>query len=144
MKLRDKLLPAADPLGLIPPERIAELRALAREKASAKLRKAAEDKFLAAETLAVERELDPRPEYEMHDIVIDVAEHTEYIRIDGRHFYYGQRYTVEKPIYDQLLEIISRGWKHEREISSPSQHIRSMNRNAVLHGSTSSQGAVTF
>jgi len=143
-RLREKLLPPTDPLRLITPERMVEIRAEAREKAIDKLRKKAEESFLAAEMQAAEREFDPKPEYEMRDIVIDVAEHTEYIRIDGKQYYYGQRYRVPKPVYDQLVEIIARGWQHEREISAPSNTIRSMNRNAVLHGTSSTQGAVTF
>jgi len=147
MNLKDKLraqLQAPDPLGLISPERMDELRAQAREKVKEKARKAAEEAFLESETQALERAANPKPEYEMRSIIIDVAEHTDAIRIDNQYFFYGQRYEVPKPVYDQLQEIISRGYAHEREISVPNRRIMSMNRNAVLHGADNAGGGVSF
>lgn len=135
MSLSKKLLLHEDPLGLLSAERIAELRHEAMVKVQAKLLKAAEDKFLADEIKRLEREADPKPEYEMRSIVIDCADHTEYIRLDDKYYFYGHRYDdVPKPVYDQLQEILARGFAHEREISIPTRQIRSMNRNAVLQG----------
>lgn len=134
MAISKKLSPVVDTLGLITPERMEELRAEAREKVKAKLRKEAEIKLRSQFEEEIERELDPRPEYEMRSIVIDCAEHTECIRIDGKYFFYGQRYDVEKPIYDQLIDMIARGWAHEKEISAPSGRVRSLNRGTVIHG----------
>lgn len=132
-KLRQKLVSsgAIDPLGLISPERMEVLRAEAKEKALVKLRKRAEEEFLARETELAERELNPKPEHELRNIIIDVAEHTEYIRIDGKQFYYGHSYTVEKPVYDQLQDIMARGWRHNAEISNPTAGIRSKGRYSV-------------
>lgn len=145
MKLRDKLNPPVDLLGLITPERMAEIRAEARDKVKEKLRKKAEAELLAQEMKSFEQELDPKPEYELRDIIIDAADHTEYLRIDGQQFYYGQKYTVTRPVYDQLVDMLSRGWQHEREISVPSRRVHSMNRGAVLHGAADvSQGSVRF
>ena len=145
MSLGKKLLgdERPDPLGLISPERMEQLRAEAREKVQAKLRAAAEKKFVDAEMLRMEQEADPKPEYEMREIIIDAAEHTSVIRIDNQHFHYGQKYSVPKPVYDQLTDILARGWAHEREISVPSTRVRSNNRGVVLHGS-SSQGGTGF
>ena len=138
MSLKDKLLAKqqenVDPLGLITPERMEELRAQARESVKKKAREKAEAAFLAVETKALEQAADPKPEHEMRSIIIDVAEHTSVIRIDNQYFFYGQRYEVPRPVYDQLQEIIARGFSHEREISVPNRRIMSMNRNAVLHG----------
>lgn len=129
-----------DPLGLITPEREEQLRAEARKKVQEKLRKKAEADLLEALMEETERELMPKPEYEMRSIVIDVAEHTAYIKLDNRYYFYGQRYDVPKPVYDQLVEIIARGWRHEKEISAPSGP-RSNNRNVTLHGNVDMQGA---
>ena len=139
MSLGKKLL-HEDRLGLISPERMAEITAEAKEKVKEKLRKAAEAKLLDSEMTRIEREADPRPEYEMRSIIIDCAEHTDVIRIDNQHFYYGQKYEVSKPVYDQLIDIMSRGFMHEREISTPTRAIRSMNRGVVLHGADQGQG----
>ena len=148
MSFKDKLgvsVPGpSDPLGLIPPERLAELREEARIKAKAKLQKKQEDAFLAKETERFERELDPRPEYEMRSIVIDAADHTDVIRIDNQYFFYGQKYDVPKPIYDQLNEILQRGWAHEREISVPTRRVMSNNRGVVLHGADNSGNGARF
>ena len=143
MSLKDKLLAqqgAVDPLGLITPERMDELRQQAREAVKAKMRKKAEDAFLARETKVLEQEADPKPEYEMRSVIIDVAEHTDAIRIDNQYFHYGQRYEVTKPVYDQLMEIMARGFAHEREISVPNRRTMSMNRGVVLHGDADSGG----
>lgn len=144
MSLKDKLLAKqaanVDPLGLITSERMEELRSEARAKVKEDARKKAEAAFLARETKALEQEQNPKPEYEMRSIVIDVAEHTDAIRIDNQYFFYGQRYEVTKPVYDQLQEIIARGFAHEREISVPNRRTMSMNRGVVLHGDADSGG----
>ena len=142
MSLKDKLSgDKPDPLGLISSERMAELREKARANVTAKLAKKAEDEFLKDEEKRLEREADPRPEYELRQIVIDAADHTDCIRIDGQYFFYGQKYTVAKPIYDQLQDILARGWAHEREISVPTRRVLSNNRGVVLHGADNTGGA---
>ena len=145
MSLKDKLGgdKKADPLGLIPGERLQELRDEARIKARAKLQKEAEDKFLSAEIERQTRELDPKPEHERRTILIDAADHTSVIRLDNQYFFYGQQYEVTKPVYDQLQDILSRGWAHEKEISAPSRRVFSNNRGAVLHG-TGNEGGARF
>lgn len=142
MSFKDKLSgdEKPDPLGLISPERMAELRAKAKENVAKKLAAKAEADFLKEEEKRLEREADPRPEYEMRQIVIDAADHTDVIRIDGQYFFYGQKYTVTKPVYDQLQEILARGWAHEREISVPTRRVMSNNRGVVLHGTDNSGG----
>lgn len=135
MSLKDKLIAQRpDPLGLISEERMEELRAKARENVAKKLAEKAEKEFLAKEEKRLEQEADPKPEYELRDIIIDAADHTDVIRIDGQYFHYGQKYTVVKPVYDQLMEILARGHAHEREISVPTRRIMSNNRGVVLHG----------
>lgn len=142
MSLKDKLSgDKPDPLGLITPERLQELREKARANVAAKLAKKAEDEFLKDEEKRLEREADPKPEYEQRQIVIDAADHTDVIRIDGQYFFYGQKYTVSKPVYDQLQDILSRGWAHEREISVPTRRVMSNNRGVVLHGADNTGGA---
>ena len=149
MSLKDKLLVKlqeanpVDPLGLISPERMDELRAQAREKVKEAARKKAEDAFLSREVRALEQEANPKPEFEMRSIIIDVAEHTDAIRIDNQYFFYGQRYEVPRPVYDQLQEIMARGFAHEREISVPNRRTMSMNRGLVLHGGDA-DGGVRF
>lgn len=141
MSLSKKLLLHEDPLGLLSPERIAELREQAQIKVKAKLLKAAEDKFLEEEVKRLEREADPKPEYELRSIVIDCADHTDYIRVDNKYFYYGHRYDdVPKPLYDQLTEIMSRGHAHEREISIPTRRVHSLNRGNTRQGMLSGTG----
>lgn len=141
MSFKDKLAGKDDPLGLISPERLDELRAKARENVAKKLAKKAEDEFLSVEEKRLERLADPRPEYEMRTILIDAAEHTNVIRIDNQYFYYGQQYTVVKPVYDQLMDILQRGHAHEREISIPTRRVFSNNRGAVLNGADQGGGA---
>ena len=145
MSLKDKLSgDKPDPLGLISPERMAELREKARANVQAKLAKKAEDDFLKEEEKRLEREADPKPEYEMRSILIEVADHTDVIRIDNQYFFYGQRYTVAKPIYDQLVEIMARGWAHEREISVPTRRIFSNNRGGMISGNEGNQNGARF
>ena len=145
MSLKDKLNgDKPDPLGLITPERMEELRAKARENVRAKLAKKAEDEFLKEEEKRLEREADPRPEYEMRQIMIEAADHTDVIRIDNQYFFYGQRYTVAKPIYDQLVEIMARGWAHEREISVPTRRIFSNNRGTNISGGEGNANGARF
>jgi hypothetical protein len=139
VSLKDKLtLSKPDPLGLISEERMEELREKARENVRKKLAEKAEKEFLTKEEKRLEQESDPKPEYELRDIIIDAADHTDAIRIDGQYFYYGQKYTVTKPVYDQLMEILARGHAHEREISVPTRRVMSNNRGVVLHGADAS------
>lgn len=122
MSLSKKLLLHEDPLGLLTPERIAELRAEARLKVEAKRLKAAEDKFLADEIKRFEREADPKPEYELRDVLIDPAIYIDTIRIDSQYFVAGRVYhDVPKPVYDQVQEIMARSHMHQREISAPTE-----------------------
>ncbi len=142
MSLKDKLPQSEplDPLGLISPERMVELRAKARENVAKRLAEKAEKVFLADEEKRLERLAEPRPEYEMRTIVIDTAAHTDCIRIDSQYFWHGSTYTVPKPVFDQLQDIIVRGWRHEREISAPTPML-SNNRNVRLSGGDSGGGA---
>jgi hypothetical protein len=142
MSLKDKLPQPEklDPLGLITPERMAELRVKARENVARKLAERAEKVFLVDEEKRIERLADPKPEYETRTIVIDAADHTDCIRIDQQYFWHGSTYEVVKPVYDQLREILMRGWRHEREISAPTPML-SNNRNVRLSGGETGGGA---
>lgn len=128
---------------IISPERMNELRSQAEANVAKRLAEAAEKKFLSDEERRLERAASPRPEYEMRSIVLDLADHSDNVRIDGQYFFHGQMYTVAKPVFDQLQEISARGWAHEREISVPTRRVMSNNRGAVLHGGdgSGSQGA---
>lgn len=98
----------------IPPERLEEIRAQARKAYEDEQRKKLELKFLRDESVRVRREHDPV--YEERDILLDLPPHADRITLDGQEFHHGMTYTVTKPVYDVFMDIIARGWAHEREI----------------------------
>ena len=92
--------------------RQAEAKVIAREKARA------EDAFLAAEMKRIERERNPKIAEEERTITIDVALYADKIVLDGTPYEYGRTYVVSKPVFETLVDIQARTYRHENELQS--------------------------
>ena len=108
----DELLSAADR------EAIKEK---AREHVASKRKSKAEADALAAAIEEMEREYDPKEQYE--DILINLAPHVAsqrfsaaFISLDGEMFFHGLSYEVRYAVARTLEDVMARGWEHEREI----------------------------
>ena len=109
-----------------------------RQKAKAKITE--EQRAAAREDFMVEAEREERakllPEEEMVDITLDLAEHSDRIVLDGRHFMNGRTYVVSRKVGDTLREIQGRGWDHQAEIDGKDKNTYRKAKNVVLspHG----------
>jgi len=126
------------PVVRVPDALPADLAALLTEedrvKAREKARKLVEEerKQLALAELekielqAARREYDPK--LEMKEIYIDLAGHSDRLTIDmgqgnGGVYYHSFKYTVPKPVHDQLMEMMMRGWAHEEGAGNPNHRL---------------------
>lgn len=53
---------------------------------------------------------------EMVDVTIDLAEHSDNIKLDGRQYWHGRTYPVPRHVADTLRDIMARGWNHQDEV----------------------------
>lgn len=112
-----------------------DLKASLRAKAKLAVAKEQEEKsadalyeqFLEEERRALD------PQYETKYIVLDLAEHSDRITLDGTVFFHGDRYAVSLPVYQSLKEIVARGWDHERETQGHTR-FNPRKHNRVLRG----------
>jgi len=105
---------------LLTPEEREKLTEQARAKIQARDRLDAEEAFLAAEMERLDREAHPDKIEEMREITLDLALYADRIILDGKVYFHGQRYTVTKPVYDVMREIMARTYRHDDEIHSGS------------------------
>jgi hypothetical protein len=98
-----------------------------REAVRARARTAAEaEKKTEAEKAYYEQALEEErralePQKEMRDIVIDLAPFAKSILIDGRQYHHGMLYRVPREVFDQIQEIVARGWAHDEEVGEPNR-----------------------
>ena len=50
------------------------------------------------------------------EITLDLAEHSDRLRIDDKIYLHGGTYMVPQSLGDVMREMIARGWEHQREI----------------------------
>jgi hypothetical protein len=127
--------PLHDPIRPEPPESKAPVNFdLLSDAEKATIRQKAEDRVLANEKLRAEnalleqemervtKERNPEAFEEMKDITIDLALYADRIVINGRVYPYGWSGKVPKRVYDTLMEIMGRTFRHEQEINSGSAY----------------------
>ena len=95
------------------------IRARARTAAEAEKKAEAEKAFYQQAIEEERRALEP--EQDMRDIVIDLAPFAKSILIDGKQYHHGMPYRVPRQVFDQLQEIIARGWAHDEEVGEPNR-----------------------
>lgn len=105
---------------LLTEEDIAKARQKARDRFVAEERKArlktVEDEELERLRMAQglvtgERRLD-----ELVYLHVNLAEHSDRLKVNGQEFYHGQTYKVTRAQADTLRDMIYRGWRHQDEI----------------------------
>lgn len=124
-----KLAAEMDPAGhdlhaVLTNEEVLEARAAARKQLLAKQRKVAREALIADEMLRLEREegmttgsgvLD-----EMVTIVMDLADHSPCITVNGEPFWHGHSYTRPRHVANSLREQMQRGWVHQHVLDGKS------------------------
>ena len=90
----------------------AEARVAKREK------ERAEDAYLELQELKIAKRTNPESFQEDRTITIDLALYADDVNIDGRRYEKGRTYTVTKSVYDTLVEVAQRTFRHEHEIKS--------------------------
>jgi hypothetical protein len=67
-----------------------------------------------------------------HRITLDLAEHSDRLIIDSVIYLHGGTYTVDKPTYDTMREMVHRGWEHQREIDGKNNNAYRKQANVML------------
>ena len=114
-----------------------------RARAAAEAEKRAEaEKAYYQQALEEERRL-LEPEQELRDIVIDLAPFSKCILIDGKQYHHGLLYEVRRQVFDQLQEIMARGWAHDEEVGEPNkkQYQKPLNVGTANYGSRRPQAS---
>lgn len=118
-----EMLDAEEEHPVLSAQEIAEIRAEARKKVEAERRSAARAEMLERELNAARREAGLTtggPNDEMVNITLDLAEHSEDIKINGCSYRHGGTYRVQRHLAETLREIMYRGWKHQNEVDGKS------------------------
>jgi hypothetical protein len=71
-------------------------------------------------------------------ITLDLAEHSDRLRIDDKIYLHGGTYTVPQSLGDVMREMIARGWEHQREIDGKDRN--AYRKQANLHLNPQMQG----
>lgn len=120
---RPRDVPFVDPelLALLAADEIEAIHERARKQAQLEMKQTAEkdlyEHFLEKERRKLE------PEQELVKILLDLPPFAKNIRIDGRVYHHGAVYEVPRGTHDLMLEIMARGWAHDREVGQPNQDL---------------------
>jgi hypothetical protein len=118
-----EMLDAEEAHPILTAEEIAEIRAEARKKVEAERRSAARAEMLEREINAARRAAGLTtggPNDEMVNITLDLAEHSEDIKLNGCSYRHGGTYRVPRHVAETMREIMYRGWKHQNEVDGKS------------------------
>jgi hypothetical protein len=66
-------------------------------------------------------------------ITLDLAEHSNQLRIDGTIYFHGGTYTVDEPTFATMREMIHRGWDHQREVDGKNANAYRKQANVSLN-----------
>jgi hypothetical protein len=80
------------------------------------------------------RALDPQQETKY--IQLDLAGHSDRIRLDGTIFFHGITYGVPRAVFESLRETVQRGWKHEFEVGGANRNAYQRPLDTQLNGRT--------
>ena len=112
------------------------IRAKAREHVDKKRRDDAEAKYLAEAIRDEERGYTPPDQ--LQDIIIDLAPfvasarfNAAFVALDGVRYFHGMTYNLPRKVCDTLMDIMARGWEHEREIHGE-RRLADMTRTPIL------------
>lgn len=96
------------------------IRANAKKRYDAEQHQRAMDAYAeqALAELRVERG-DLEGDDDLLQFTIDLAPNAQDIRLDGMVYQHGRTYTITRPVYDTLREIIARTWAHEDQAGNP-------------------------
>jgi hypothetical protein len=110
----------AEAEGLLTDDEITKLREKARKDVLAERKKLAEDAMLKELRAQERRELgvvtgDERRD-EMVFIMVDLAEYANHILIDGKAYFHGHDYPVQRHVAETLREIMQRSHQHQAQV----------------------------
>ena len=136
-------------LALITKERLHELELQAKEEVDKERRLAAEMAFIEQEKARLKKELNLDPNEEERDVLIDLPGHSLDIKLDGQMYTHGHTYQVRKSVYDTIVDVMARAWKHEDMVGGANRDayapVRAYEMNVAKGTVTTHRGApVTF
>ena len=123
-------------LSLLDEEKRKEITRLAEEMLLERDRQAAEDAFLDAEKARLDAERHPETVEEEREILVDVPEFCDGIRLDGKFYPHGWRGQVSKGLYDSMQEIMFRARMHDDEVNGKNERARSWRRSLTERNPT--------
>jgi hypothetical protein len=101
---------------LLTPEEKAKIRAKALDKIQIRDKLDAEEAYLKLEMARLDKEAHPEVFEEERDILLDLPDFCNPIRINGKEYYSGHRYTVPVSLCAVFLETQNRIDRHLREL----------------------------
>ena len=112
-----------------------DLMEAARKTANAKkARMLAEQELgIGDDSMGVVKGPAPKKNEQMVTFMIDLAPHSLELRVDGKIWRNGQTITVTEREAKSIMEMISRGWRHQEEIDGKTHNFYK-SRQAVLSG----------
>lgn len=125
-------------LSLISKEELHELEIQAADIVASERKEQAKKAALNAAIAKEKRKYNPSEK--MENIVLNLAEHSAFLRIDDVFYFHGKQYTVPHSLAQVMRETEARGWKHQEEIDGKKGNPYQRLRNMSLSGAT---GAVT-
>ncbi len=116
--------------GLLSPEERAELLKEVEAEIRAEEIKQAKVAFKAKARTAVR--IQKGLEEEQVTLLMDLAGHSDRLRIDNQWYYHGHTYTVPQSVADTLFYMMDQGWRHEESTGGANKDAYHKPRNTGL------------